>query len=164
MYTIYWVLTNGKIGVNDTVEKLKKVQPYEAAVLRLHKSNMLGIGRIKLYAIKTQTKDWFVFYFAEHALDVFRLHGKKFGENNKDVLNTYRLLFRMMASAETGKEEFLFERKKRIAEFPAYVGYVKAGERLMFQTEGWNRWNYSENSWALSTPEVFRSCSIASCF
>lgn len=122
--------------MNDNVEKLKKVQSDEAEVFRLHKTNLLGIGRIKLYAIKTQTKDWFAFYFAEHALDVFRLHGEKFGENNVGILPADRLLCGVMASAETGKEEFLFDRKKRIAEFPAYVGHAKAGERVMFQVGG----------------------------
>ncbi|GKV65209.1 MULTISPECIES: hypothetical protein [unclassified Sporosarcina] len=132
-HNIYWALANKKIGVNDSVEKLKKVNSDEAAVLHLHKTNLLGIGRIKLYAIKTQTKDWFAFYFAEHSLDVFRLHGNKFGENDVSILNADRLATKVMASAESGREEFLFERKKRIAEFPAYIGHAKAGETVMYQ-------------------------------
>ncbi|WP_153722973.1 hypothetical protein [Sporosarcina cascadiensis] len=132
-HNIYWALTNGIIGVNDSVEKLKKVKSDDAAVLHLHKTNLLGIGRIKLYAIKTQTKDWFAFYFAEHSLDVFRLHGEKFGENNVNIINAGRLLSKVMASAENGTEEFLFERKKRIAEYPAYVGHAWVGEMVMHQ-------------------------------
>lgn len=132
-HNIYWALTNGKIGVNDSVEKLKNVNSDETEVLHLHKTNLLGIGRIKLYAIKTKTKDWFAFYFAEHSLDVFRLHGEKFGERDVHIQNADRLVSKVMASAENGKEEFLFERKKRIAEFPAYIGHAKAGEAVMYQ-------------------------------
>ncbi|WP_153733154.1 hypothetical protein [Sporosarcina obsidiansis] len=118
-HNIYWALLNGKIGVNDGVEKLKKVKSDEEAVLHLHKANVLGIGRIKLFAIKTKTKDWFAFYFAEHSLDVFRLHEEKFGEYEVDILNANRLASKVMASAENGKEEFMFERKKLIY-FPIF--------------------------------------------
>lgn len=132
-HSIYWALTNGKVDANDNMEKLKKVQSDEAEILRLHKTNLLGTGRNKLYAVKTQTKDWFAFYFAEQALDVFRLHREKFRETNVHLLPADRLLCGVMASAETGKEEFLFERKKRMAEFPAYVGHARAGELVMFR-------------------------------
>ncbi|MEK4025968.1 hypothetical protein [Sporosarcina sp. FSL W7-1283] len=98
----------------------------------MHEANVLGIGRIKLFAVKTNTTDWFAFYFAEHSLDVFRLHGEKFREYDVKIVNADRLMWEVMASADTGKEEFLFERKGRVVEFPAYVGHARAGEMVLF--------------------------------
>ncbi|WP_153722988.1 hypothetical protein [Sporosarcina cascadiensis] len=129
-HDIYWAMTRDLIDPANAICSI----PYDnEEVSRLEKENVLGLGSIKLYVIKTKTKDVFAFYFAEHSLNVFRLHEKKFREYDVTIQNVDRLMIKVIACAVTGEEEFLFERRRRIAEYPAYVGHAWAGEMVIHQ-------------------------------
>lgn len=104
-HSVYWAISNKLVQPNDDSEKLKMLQYEDEVINQLIESNMLGIGRIKLFVIETQRKDWFAFHLAENALDANRLHSNLFRDQGGRITRADRLMIPIMAFAETGKEK-----------------------------------------------------------
>ncbi|MEV9641736.1 hypothetical protein ABZ756_13625 [Mammaliicoccus sciuri] len=132
-HSVYWAISNKLVQPNDGSEKLKMLQYEDEVINQLIESNMLGIGRIKLFVIETQRKDWFAFHLAENALDANRLHSNLFRDQGGRITRADRLMIPIMAFAETGKEKNLYELKKSIVQYPAYVGHAKANEHVLYR-------------------------------
>ncbi|PIC63452.1 hypothetical protein CSV79_11700 [Sporosarcina sp. P13] len=130
-HSIYWAIMNKKIRFDENSEKLNDIVFDQPAIQQMMKENKLRIGRIKLYVMETKHPGWFAFYLAEHSLDVYRLHEELFREPGVKVTQADRLMVRLMACAETGKEESLYDYRKGVSLFPWYVGHVMAGERVL---------------------------------
>ena len=127
---IWWAMTKKGLALQDDIEKLKNMAVEQEVVQQLMASNILGIGRIKLFVVKCV--DVYAFYLAEQALDVTRLHNEKFGQFEQ-VTNASRLFPNKMLFADTGLEMTLFEYRKKVVQFPAYIGHARATENVLYQ-------------------------------
>ncbi|BAQ11477.1 hypothetical protein OXB_3007 [Bacillus sp. OxB-1] len=132
-HSVYWAIANRAVQLDDDSEKLNVISYNGQEIERLVESNMLGIGRIKLFVIQTQEKDWFAFYLAENSLDAFRLHVELFRDRGGKITHADRLMIPTMFFPDTGIEASLYEHRKNVVEYPAYVGHAKAGERVLYR-------------------------------
>lgn len=129
-HSIYWALMTNHITLQDNSEELKSIEFDEAEVQRMMKQNVLDIGKVKLFVMDTEN-DWYAFYLAEHSLDAYKLHEKLFRQSKHKLTRADRLLIHLMTFADTGAEESLYDHKKEVLVYPAYVGHAKAGERIL---------------------------------
>ncbi|PIC73683.1 hypothetical protein [Sporosarcina sp. P17b] len=134
-HSIYWALMTNQITLQDDSEKLKGIEFDEAEVQRMMEQNILDIGKVKLFVMDTEN-DWYVFYLAEHSLDAYRLHEELFRQNQHKITRADRLMINSMTFADTGVEESLYDHKKDVLMYPAYVGHAKAGERILYRMVG----------------------------
>lgn len=128
----YWAITQNAVTLQDSIDKLMSIQVDKQAVQSLIESNMLGIGRIKLFVVKTVEPNVYAFYFAKDALEARAMYESKFGEV-KGITNGARLMPNKMLFADTRLEMTLFEYRKRIVHFPAYLGHAKAQENVLYR-------------------------------
>lgn len=128
----YWAITQNAVTLQDSVDKLMSVPIDEQAVQSLIESNMLGIGRIKLFVVKTVEPNVYAFYFAKDVLEAKELHNSKFGEAQR-ITNGARLMPNKMIFADTGIEMTLFEYRKKLIQYPAYLGHARAGEMVLYR-------------------------------
>lgn len=135
-HTLFWAISRGHISTEDDVDKLKNLKLDDQVIQELVKSNMLGIGKIKLFVVETNHQDLYAFYFAENVLEANRLHEDKFRERDRRITRADRLMIPYMTFVNTGKEESLYEHRKSIVQFPAYVGHALAGEHILHRLEG----------------------------
>lgn len=82
--------------------------------------NALGIGRFKLYVVKSFAQ--YAFYFASNPLEVSVMHREKFGERTGAITEAHRLLIKVMYFADLGIHIPLIDHRKTIVQFPAYLG------------------------------------------
>ncbi|WP_303968821.1 hypothetical protein [Sporosarcina ureae] len=134
-HSIYWALMTNQITLQDDSEELKGIEFDEAEVQRMMEQNILDIGKVKLFVMDTEN-DWYVFYLAEHSLDAYRLHEELFRQNQHKITRADRLMINVMTFADTGAEESLYDHKKEVLMYPAYVGHAKAGERTLYRMAG----------------------------
>lgn len=128
----WWAITQQGIKLQDDIEKLKSIPINHEAINQLVTNNALGIGRIKLFVIKAPGSDLYAFYLAEQSIDATMLHNDKFGRVEK-VTNATRLFPNKMLFADTGVEMTLFEYRKKMVQFPAYLGHARAKENVLYR-------------------------------
>ena len=130
-HSIFWAIANEKIRMNEDSKKLKEIKFDHEAIQQSMKDNTLRIGEIKLFVVESKQPNWYAFYFGKKEADAYRLHSEKFRETGVKVTHADRLMPNVLAFAETGKEESLYEYRKKVMQFPVYVGHVEAGKRLI---------------------------------
>lgn len=128
----YWAITQNVVTLQDSSDKLKSIPVDEQAVQTLIESNMLGIGCIKLFVVKTNESNVYAFYFAKDSLEASELHSGKFG-TVQGISNGVRLMPNKMILADTGLEMTLFEYRKKLVQYPAYLGHARAGENVLYR-------------------------------
>lgn len=133
-HSIYWALQKDQVTFHDDSKKLQAIEFDEVDIQRMMEKNELNIGTVKLFVIDGRD-DWYAFYLAEHSLDAYRLHEELFREKHRNITRADRLMIPYMTFAETGVEECLYEHRKEIITYPAYVGHAKAGERVLYLAE-----------------------------
>ena len=133
---LFWAISRGHVRPEDDSDRFKNLERDDQAIQELVKSNLLGIGRIKLFVIQTNQLNLYAFYLAENVLDASRLHEDYFREDAKKITRADRLMIPYMTFANTGQEESLYEHRKSIVQFPAYVGHAIAGQRVLHRLEG----------------------------
>ncbi|PIC79392.1 hypothetical protein CSV75_12410 [Sporosarcina sp. P18a] len=132
--SIYWALQKDKVTFQDDSKKLQAIEFDEVEIKRLMEKNDLNIGKVKLF-VMDGPDEWYAFYLAEHSLDAYRLHEELFREQQSKITRADRLMINRMTFMETGAEQCLYEHKKEIITYPAYVGHAKAGERVLYRVE-----------------------------
>ncbi|HJF32796.1 MAG TPA: hypothetical protein K8V56_13620 [Sporosarcina psychrophila] len=132
-HRVYWALTQQKASLTDSSDKLTTIQYDEDAIESLIEKNSLGIGRVKLFVIQTSKPGWYAFYFAQSGLEASSLHSGMFNEKPTSIVNAPRLMIPLMTFAETGVEMNLYERRKKLIEFPAYIGHAEAGKHVLYK-------------------------------
>lgn len=132
-HRVYWALSENMVQLEDDSEKLQEINYDETAVNGMVERNLLGIGRIKLFVIQTSNEKWFSFILAENSLDAYRLYADLFREKPVKVTRSDRLMIPTMFIADTGKETSLYEYRKHVVEFPAYVGHAEAKTRVLYR-------------------------------
>ncbi|PID23239.1 hypothetical protein CSV61_01970 [Sporosarcina sp. P3] len=130
-HSIFWAITNQKIGINEDSLKLREIEFDQEAIQQSMNENTLRIGEIKLFVVKSKQPNWYAFYLGQEETDAYRLHSETFRETGVKVTHADRLMSNLLTFAESGKEESLYEYRKRIMQFPVYVGHVEAGKRLV---------------------------------
>lgn len=135
-HTLFWAIAQGEVSQEDDADKVKDLQRDDQAIQELIKSNVLGIGKIKLFVVETNHQDLYAFYLAENVLEANRLHEDKFREHDKRITRADRLMIPYMSFVSSEKEESLYEHRKSIVQFPAYVGHALAGEHVLHRLEG----------------------------
>ncbi|PIC83625.1 hypothetical protein [Sporosarcina sp. P1] len=131
-HSIYWALLKDQVTFQDDSKKLQAIEFDEVEIKRMMEKNDLNIGKVKLF-VMDGPDDWYAFYLAEHSLDVYQLHEQLFREQQCNITRADRLMINRMTFMETGAEECLYEHKKEIINYPAYVGHAKAGERVLYR-------------------------------
>ncbi|WP_313235545.1 hypothetical protein [Sporosarcina ureae] len=130
-HSIFWAITKQEIGINEDSVKLKEIKFDQEAIQLSMKENTLRIGEIKLFVVKSKQPNWYAFYLSKKEADARRLHSETFRETGVKVTHADRLMSNLLTFAESGEEESLYEYRKRIMQFPVYVGHVEAGKRLV---------------------------------
>ncbi|ARF17788.1 hypothetical protein [Sporosarcina ureae] len=133
-HSIHWALLKDHVTFDDDSKKLQTIEFDEVEIKRMMENNDLNIGKVKLF-VMDEPDHWYAFYLAEHSLDAYRLHEKLFRGPQRNITRADRLMIHYMTFAETGAEECLYEHKKEIIAYPAYVGHAKAGERVLYRVE-----------------------------
>lgn len=132
-HSIYWAITNHKIRMDDDSIKLRVVEFDQEAIQQSMKDNTLRIGDIKLFVVESTQRGWYAFYLSRSQTDAYRLHSERFRETGVKITQADRLMPNLLAFADTGREESLYEYRKKVVAFPVYVGHVEAGKRLIHQ-------------------------------
>lgn len=132
-HRVYWALAQQKASLTDSSDKLTEIQYDERAVESLIEKNTLGIGRIRLFVIQTNNPGWYAFYFAQNSLEASSLHSSLFHEKPVSIVSAPRLMIPLMTFSETGVEMSLYEHRKKMIEFPAYVGHAEAGKHVLYK-------------------------------
>ena len=130
-HSIFWAITNQKICMDEDSKKLKEIKFDEEAIQRSMKENTLRIGEIKLFVVESKQPNWYAFYLGKKEADAYRLHSENFRETGVKVTHADRLMPNVLTFVESGTEESLYEYRKRVVQFPVYVGHVEAGKRLV---------------------------------
>ncbi|PIC80735.1 hypothetical protein CSV75_02805 [Sporosarcina sp. P18a] len=130
-HSIFWAITNHKVRMDEDCEKLKEIEFDQEAIQQPMKKNTLRIGEIKLFVVKSTQPNWYAFYLGKKEADAYRLHSETFRETGVKVTHADRLMPNLLTFAESGREESLYEYRKRVMQFPVYVGHVEAGKRLV---------------------------------
>lgn len=130
-HSIFWAISNQKIRMEEDSEKLKEIDFDQEAIQQSMKENILRIGDIKLFVVESKQPNWYAFYLSKKEADAYRLHSETFRETGVKVTHADRLMPNLLTFVESGEEESLYEYRKRVMQFPVYVGHVEAGKRLV---------------------------------
>lgn len=132
-HQVYWAVSTQQIQLEDDSNKLLEVAFDDAAVREMTNRNVLGIGRIKLYVVKSFGQ--FAFYFASDPLEVNMLHQALFGEVAGAITQAHRLLTKVMYFVDFDIQTSLLEYRKTIVQFPAYLGHAEAGQYNLYRLD-----------------------------
>lgn len=135
-HRVYWAITQRVVSLDDNSDKLTMIQYDEMEIDNLTQRNMLGIGLVKLFVIKTQNANWYAFYLSKSSLEAHSLHSRLFRENPVSISSAERLMTPLMTFAETGEEMNLYEYRKSLIDFPAYIGHAEAGRHVFYKMKG----------------------------
>ncbi|MEK5332727.1 MULTISPECIES: hypothetical protein [unclassified Lysinibacillus] len=132
-HQVYWAVSTNQIQLEDDSNKLLEVAYDVAAVREMTNRNVLGIGRIKLYVVKSFGQ--YAFYFASDPLEVNMLHRALFGEVPGAITEAHRLLTKVMYFADLNLQTSLLEYRKSIVQYPAYLGHAEAGQYTLYRLD-----------------------------
>ncbi|UED78388.1 hypothetical protein FH508_0013025 [Lysinibacillus sp. CD3-6] len=132
-HQVYWAVSTKQIQLEDDSNKLLEVAYDDAAVREMTNRNVLGIGRIKLYVVKSFAQ--YAFYFASDSLEVNMLHQAIFGEVAGAITEAHRLLTKVMYFADFDIQTSLLEYRKTFVQFPAYLGHAAAGQYNLYRLD-----------------------------
>ncbi|GEN83599.1 hypothetical protein SLU01_19110 [Sporosarcina luteola] len=132
-HRIYWALSENLVQLEDDSEKLDAIHYDESAIYSMVERNVLSIGRIKLFVIQTSNEKWYSFILAENSLDAYRLYADLFREKPRKVTRSDRLMIPTMDIADTGQQTNLYEYRKNVVQFPAYVGHAEANTKVLYR-------------------------------
>ncbi len=132
-HQVYWAVSTQQIQLEDDSSKLLEVVYDDVAVREMTDRNVLGIGRIKLYVVKSFAQ--YAFYFASDPLEVNMLHRVLFGEVAEAITEAHRLLTKVMYFADFDIQTSLLEYRKTIVQFPAYLGHAEAGQYNLYRLD-----------------------------
>ena len=131
-HAIFWALSQNLVSQTDDSNKLKTLTYDKAAVEQLTKSNVLGLGTVKLYIV-TCKNDWYAFYFAKNVLELASLHRSLFNQEPGKIVEARRLLHKYFSI--DGEDMQLIDYRQKILSYPAYVGHAKAQSNVMLRFE-----------------------------
>lgn len=129
-HTVFWAMSERLVSSEDDSNKLNDIPLNQEKIQELANKNVLGIERIKLFVIRTNTPNLYSFYFAENALDANALHQNLFGEQGTSISNGARLMPKRMFFETSNVSMNFFEYRKRFVQYPVYVGHASAGENV----------------------------------
>lgn len=132
---VFWAVETGVVQWSDDSDLLKQVTYDEAAIQQMIRQNVLGIGKIKLYAAETKTPALYAFYYSENVLDAHALHEQSFKESPKRMGDASHLLGRLFEFEAPGTSNILYFHRSEVAAYPYYLGHAWAGERRFFRIE-----------------------------
>ncbi|BAQ11129.1 diadenosine tetraphosphate (ap4a) hydrolase and other hit family hydrolases [Bacillus sp. OxB-1] len=132
-HSIYWAFRERLVELQDDSEMLLGIDYDDPTIDRMTERNALGIGRIQLFVLETASVGWYSFILAENSFEAFHLHMDLFNEEPKNVTKAGRLMIPEMLLADTGEEVSLYEYRKSVKAFPAYVGHAKARQRVLYR-------------------------------
>lgn len=117
-HSIYHLLTEKKISLDDDIEQIDMNQANQEKVTELVQKNVLGIRKISVYSMKMDKKT-FVFIFAASEEEAIQFYRKSFHQTPLNC-HEYSLDFEFTR----GNEVISFrEMRKEFDCFPAIAGY-----------------------------------------
>lgn len=122
-HTLYYLLVEKKIALNDDVFEIDLNQVNHEKVAEMVQRNVLGIRRIGIYSLKMDRKT-FVFIYAGSEGEAIQFYRKSF---HKNPLNCHEYLLDFELAR--GNDVISFrEMRKEFECFPVVVGYFVKGE------------------------------------
>lgn len=134
-HRIFWAISKGHVTTNCTSTKLDSIEYDEQEIAQMIQSNLLSIGKIKLFVVQTRSSN-FAFYYAESSLEAYAHHQQLFKEKPKKITLANHLLTKMFGFTQNGKHSILYDHRKTIIAYPYYLGHAQAGEHLFYQPKG----------------------------
>lgn len=128
----FWAITTQGVTPEQNSDVLKQLSFDQMAITELVKSNILGIGQIKLFVIGTGN-NIYAFYFAKSGFEARAHHSYLFGQQAQQVVEAKKLLYTKMLWADSEQEMTLLEYRKTLVDYPAYVGHAKGGQHVLYK-------------------------------
>lgn len=117
---IFFLLQEGKVQLADDKSTLDLSLCYADKFQDMWKNNVLGFDKTKIYSLK-QSKDTFVFIFAENPRDARYLYWREYGQ---EPINCMELSQDEIISY--GNRFMSFRQiKQEMQKFPCILGYFK---------------------------------------
>lgn len=136
-HTIFWAIQEGRVKGDDDASRLLDLHLHDTAITWLTEQNVLGLERIKLFAVKGNTKEeLYAFYFAETIEEVQQLHQALFKQRVERITNASRLMPKVMSFMKDGIDTSFFSYREKIVEFPVYIGHALSGQTTIFKLGG----------------------------
>lgn len=132
-HRIFWAISKGHVTTGCASEKLDAIEYDEQAIAEIVQSNLLSIGKIKLFVVETSAENLFAFYYAENVLTAFSLHQELFRERPKKVTLANHLMTKLFYFNNTEASSILYEHRKKVVAYPYYLGHARAGEHIFHQ-------------------------------
>ena len=130
-HRIFWAVTVGEVNTGECSSVLDHVEYDEEAINKMIDTNLLDIGKVKLFVASPKHPEIFMFYFSENVLEAHALHQKLFNETPKRLIQASHLLGKVFEMEGMKESEVLYFHRRKIVEFPYYLGFARAGERLL---------------------------------
>lgn len=130
-HRIFWAITEGKVKTEEDARVLDTLEYDEDAVAKMIERNMLNIGKVKLFVATTKKRGGYAFYYSENGLEATALHQQIFKESPERLTYAPQLLGKLFEVNEHVGEEILYFHRGKVVAYPYYLGYARAGERLL---------------------------------
>lgn len=132
-HTIFWAIQEGHVKGTDHSSKLLDLHFHDSAIRWLTEQNVLGLERIKLFAVKDNRQDeFYAFYFAETIEEVQQLHQELFKNRVEKITRACRLMPKIMHFVNDDIETSFFTYREKKVEFPTYIGHAIAGQSTIY--------------------------------
>lgn len=117
---IFFLLQEGKLQLDERVSRLDLYAAESYEFLNTWKNNLLGFDNMKIFSLK-QSKDIFIFIFAENTRDARYLYWQEYGQ---EPINCIELTLDELM--DYGNRFMTFrDIKKEMRSFPCIMGYLK---------------------------------------
>lgn len=131
-HRIFWAISKGLVTANCSSDLLSEIEYNEEEIEQMANNNLLQIGKIKLFVAKIDDER-FAFYYAESNLEAYMLHQDTFGRKPKHITEGNRLMGKWFYFEKEKDSEMLFFYRKRIVNFPYFLGVAFAGVNTIYK-------------------------------
>lgn len=131
-HRVYWAISQKKVDLTDSSKKLEEIEYDEVSINNMVEANLLGIGKVQLFVVQTGNPEWYAFYLSESGLEANSMHIKKFREKPRNITRADRLMVSLMDFVDKDMEMNLYEYRRKVIEFPVYVGHAESGKHTLY--------------------------------
>jgi len=120
-YAVYYAVQKGLVQLDDPESRIPYNQLDYEAIIKMRDENWLRMCTVKLFAVPLGGKRYAV-YLAETAEEVIAQHRNIYGGLARRVIDVSNKMDVSFYCEETRVEQSFRELKRRVVDFPYYVG------------------------------------------
>jgi hypothetical protein len=120
-YAVYYAVQKGLVQLDEPESRIPYDQLDYDAIIKMRDENWLRMCTVKLFVVPMGGKR-FAVYLAENAEEVMAQHRNIYGGLARRVIDVSTKMDVSIYCEETGKSQSFRELKRRVVDFPYYVG------------------------------------------